>query len=310
MEQLIADVAERIFADHVDRALLDRAEAGEFPGALWAVIHDAGLHLLGDPEADFDAGDLFGLLKLAGRHAVPLPLAEILVAASIPALAAPGRPPKTGVTTIAVRGVAPWARAADRVLTLDGELCEDFAVAMGANLAGEPRDRVTLGPTEPVAVPGDLFERLALSRVALMAGALDRILAMTIDHATERQQFGRPISKFQAVQHGLAVLAGEVAAAGRACDGAVQALGAPGFADQVAAAKARLGEAGGVVAEIAHQIHGAMGFTHEHGLHHYTRRIWAWRDEYGRESQWQERLGRRIAAGGADQLWDFITRAG
>ena len=55
-------------------------------------------------------------------------------------------------------------------------------------------------------------------------------------------------------------------------------------------------------------MHGAFGFTHEHSLHHYTRRLLAWRDEYGREREWQEQLGRRAAARGADQLWDFITR--
>ena len=81
-----------------------------------------------------------------------------------------------------------------------------------------------------------------------------------------------------------------------------------GFVNQVAAAKARVGEAAGVVAEIAHQIHGAFGFTYEHSLHHFTRRLWAWRDECGRESEWHERLGRSVAYGGADNVWDFITR--
>jgi alkylation response protein AidB-like acyl-CoA dehydrogenase len=72
-------------------------------------------------------------------------------------------------------------------------------------------------------------------------------------------------------------------------------------------AKARVGEAAGVASEIAHQVHGAMGFTHEHQLHHFTRRLLAWRDEFGRENYWQQRIGRQIASGGADALWDFVV---
>ena len=307
MEALIAQTAERIFADHVDRNLLDRAEApasGEFPNALWRVVQSAGLHLVGRPDSGSDLGDLFGLLKVAGRHALPLPLAEVLVANAVLPDGAAG----AEFTTIAVDGVAPWARAASRVLDLDGTLHVSFAVEPGANIAGEPRDRVSVGRTAEVALPGETYLYMGLSRTSLMAGALERTMEMTIDYATERTQFGRPIAKFQAIQHSLAVLAGEVAAAVRACDGAVEALGSDAADSQIAAAKARVGEAAGVVVEIAHQVHGAFGFTHEHSLHHYTRRLLAWRDEYGREREWQERLGRRAVARGADQLWDFITR--
>ena len=306
MEALIAQTAERIFADHVDKALLDRAEApaGVFPDALWHTVQDAGLHLVGRPDSGTELGDLFGLLKVAGRHALPLPLAEVLVANAV----LPEIPAGAGFTTIAVDGVAPWARAANRVLDLGGALHVSFTVEPGANIAGEPRDSVNGGRTTKVALPREIYLYMALSRTSLMAGALERTMEMAVDYATERTQFGRPIAKFQAIQHNLAVLAGEVAAAVRACDGAIESLGSAGSDNQVAAAKARVGEAGGIVAEIAHQVHGAFGFTHEHSLHHFTRRLLAWRDEYGREREWQERLGRRAAARGADQLMDFVTR--
>ncbi len=306
MESLIAQTAERIFADHVDKALLDRAEApaGVFPDALWRTVQESGLHLVGRPDSGSELGDLFGLLKVAGRHAVPLPLAEVLVANAV----LPDVPDGAGFTTIAVDGIAPWARAASQVLDLDGTLHVSFTVEPDANIAGEPRDRVNAGETDRVAVPSELDLYMALSRTSLMAGALERTMEMAVDYATERSQFGRPIAKFQAIQHNLAVLAGEVAAAVRACDGAIESLGSAGADNQIAAAKARVGEAAGTVAEIAHQVHGAFGFTHEHSLHHFTRRLLAWRDEYGREREWQERLGRRAAARGADQLMDFITR--
>ena len=302
MDRLIADTAERIFSDHVDRGVLDAAERGEFPHALWDVVREAGLHLVGSPGSGTDDGDLYELLKVAGGHAVPLPLAEVLIANSFL--------DEAGLTTIAVDGVAPWGRVADRVVTVEGEMSVDFDVAEHANLAGESRDCVQMRNAYRVDVPGELYERMALSRAALMAGALDRILGMAIDYATEREQFGRPIAKFQAVQHSLAVLAGEAAAARCACDGAIMSLASADFAVTVAAAKARVGEAAGVAAEIAHQVHGAMGFTHEHSLHHFTRRLWAWRDEYGRETHWQEQLGRRVAGGGADSVWEFLVGAG
>lgn len=302
MNGLITDTAERIFSDHVDRGVLDAAEGGEFPDALWNVVREAGLHLVGSPGSGTDDGDLFGLLTIAGRHAVPLPLAEVLVANS--------SLDEGGLTTIALDGVAPWGRVADRVLTVDGEISSDFDVTEGANLAGESRDRIKLRDARRIGLPAQFYERMALSRVALMTGALDHILSMAIDYATEREQFGRPIAKFQAVQHNLAILAGEVAAARCACDGAIMSATSPNFAVMVGVAKARVGEAAGIVAEIAHQVHGAMGFTHEHSLHHFTRRLWSWRDEYGRETHWQEQLGRRVAGRGADSVWEFLVGVG
>ena len=301
MDPLIENTAERIFADHVDTAVRQRAAAGEFPVALWSALRKAGLHLVGSAESGTSLADLFALLQVAGRHAVPLPLADLLMANAVAGHA--------GITVVMDDGYAPWARIADRVLDVDGRLCTQFEYSEDINIAGEPFDRVALGDCETVEVPAHFRELMALSRVALMAGALQQVLALSIDYATERQQFGRPIAKFQAVQHALAVLAGETAAATCACDGASAALDSAAFPLQAAAAKARAGEAAGSAVEIAHQVHGAMGFTHEHNLHQFTRRLMAWRDDHGRESQWQQRLGENIVAQGAGNAWDCIVRA-
>jgi acyl-CoA dehydrogenase len=120
-------------------------------------------------------------------------------------------------------------------------------------------------------------------------------------------QFGRPIGKFQAVQHMLALLAGHAAAAGAAADAAIDAGAIRPSEFAVAVAKARIGEAAGKGAEIAHQIHAAMGYTREHNLHFVSRRLWAWRDEFGNETHWQMRLGRLVARQGADALWPMLT---
>ena len=172
MDRLIEDTAERIFGDNVDKGVLDAAEAGELPRVLWEVVRNSGLHLVGSPQSGTGFNDLYGLLRIAGRHAAPLPLAEVLIANALL--------DEEDFTTIAVDNVAPWARLADRVLTVGGELTVAFEAEPGSNLAGESRDRVAIRNAERVDVPRDLYERLALSRVALMAGALDRVLAMAV----------------------------------------------------------------------------------------------------------------------------------
>jgi alkylation response protein AidB-like acyl-CoA dehydrogenase len=112
----------------------------------------------------------------------------------------------------------------------------------------------------------------------------------------------------------MAVMAAEVAAAIRSAEAGLAGLGGERETDEIAQAKVRVGESVGVVAELAQQVHGAMGYTHEHRLHHCTRRLWAWRDEYGTEQEWQERLGRRIARladdQGIDAVWQFVASRG
>jgi len=87
-------------------------------------------------------------------------------------------------------------------------------------------------------------------------------------------------------------------------------VGGEVVAAEVAIAKLRVGEAAGSGAAIAHQVHGAMGFTYEHSLHHATRRLWAWREEFGNETHWATVLGRMVAARGADALWPLVTQGG
>jgi len=215
-------------------------------------------------------------------------------------------------------GVAdvPWGREAQLVVGIETSggaglvLEQPQATARASNMAGEPRDRVDGTGSAALSVAEPCFELLALARTVQMAGCLERILELSLQYANEREQFGRPIGRFQAIQHSLAVMAAEVAAAVRSADAAVDAIGDDRFTLEVAAAKARVGEAAGVCAELAHQVHGAMGFTHEHRLHHFTRRVWAWRDEFGNETYWRRRLGRHIAGLGAAGVWDFLATRG
>ena len=127
-----------------------------------------------------------------------------------------------------------------------------------------------------------------------MSGALRRVLDMTVAYATQRRQFKVAISRFQAVQQMLAAMAGEVEAATAAVASAVEQP----TPSRIAAAKVRAGDAAGQVASLAHQVHGAIGVTEEYHLHHLTRRLWAWRDEFGNEARHARALGEALAVAG------------
>ena len=289
--------------------------------------------------------DALFVLRRSAFHGAPVPLAETFLAGRL--LSAAGLSVPEGVLSVSVAHTkdhlqlqgdgeqtrlsgpahrVPWGLSCDHLVLVaqrDGVPCvvrvERQALATVAhtsvkNLAGEPRIDFNFQntPCAAVAPLAQANERLlcegALMRSVQMAGALQRALAYSLQYANDRVQFGRPIGKFQAVQHMLAVLAGHVAASAAAVDAAIEASENEPSDFAVAVAKSRAGEAAGKGADIAHQVHGAMGFTREHNLHHLTRRLWSWRDEFGNETHWQTRIGEMALKQGANMLWPFLTR--
>ena len=342
-DNIIVDTATRIFRDLCEPATVNEVEEGKWPAALWDALEGSGLTLTWVPDELGGAGaalaDGFAVLRVAGWFVAPVPLPETLMAGWLLAQAGitvPGGPltiapvHADGRITLTVDGAlsgrarkVPFARNAGHIALL-AHRGNEAAVALVAaaglpisqstSLAGEPRDDVSFDGVVPEAVQpaGVDQDRLvsfgAAVRLQQMAGAMEKILEQSVQYALDRSQFGRPIAKFQAVQHNLATLAGEVAAASAAADAAAEACALPEMAiSEIAIAKVRGGEAAGTGAAIAHQVHGAMGFTYEHSLHHATRRLWAWREEFGNEAVWAARLGRMVAERGADELWPFIT---
>jgi len=206
----------------------------------------------------------------------------------------------------------PWGRAVEQVVAVVDAQALTVAVASAVrvehhtNLAGEPRDTLVFERAEPQDVrPAacDLGERGALTRAALIAGALTAMARLTIAYAGERRQFGRPIAAFQAVQQHLVTLAQDATLVAAATEGAARAPGS----FEIAAAKTLASRAALSATRAAHQVHGAMGMTQEYRLHHFTRRLWAWRNEYGDEQYWAARLGGAVAAAGAEKLYPAIT---
>ncbi len=318
---LLLETAERAFSELGADASFEEA---------WDRVSALGFESLLASEADGgfggDWGDAFAVLRCAGGNALPLPLGEVMVAAK---LAASCGASLSGSATLAElihgkidaagrftgRMSAPWGSNVRQVFfDVAGELAMaivgDAKVEKRFNPAGESRDLLVF-EASPVSLLGtpslSALAAGAFVRVAQMAGAMDAALATSIQYANERQQFGKQIGKFQAVQQALAMFAEEAAAVNCAGQAAARALDYGDAAFEVAAAKARANIAADFGTATAHQVHGAIGFTQEHALHRLTRRLMSWRSEFGGERFWSEYLGKRVCAGGADAFWTDLT---
>lgn len=316
----------------VGAILKGRDSRDDFDRSLWKDLCDTGFHLLGVPEEIGGSGgglrDLAVVVDLLAFHGARVPVAEAaFLAGWLLARAGLSIPDGVVVASIDTAGVhglrlsgrvrAPWARHADHVVTTthDGNVAVSpvSAVERQENLAGEPRDVVVLDNVEVTAVapvgvePDEISHRGALVRAVQLAGAARAVLASARRHVAQREQFGRPLARFQAVQQHLATLAAEVTAMRVSADAAVLAVEASDRrADiAVAAAKATTSAGANVVAGIGHQLHGALGYAAEHALGAATTRLWSWREEFGNESYWHDRLA---AAEGS--VWSVVTGGG
>jgi acyl-CoA dehydrogenase len=260
------------------------------------------------------------VFRLAGYHALALPVVEAIIAASL-AGAQTGR----GTIASAAEGTVAQGRFSGRISGICHAEGAGYVVAPDpsggsmvieldlahpdrtATIAGDERGALTLADVPVRKVERDVHALGALARTAQIAGAMDAALALSVDYVNQRQQFGRALAKFQAVQQSLATFACEAAAANCAAIGVGQAMARGDAPYEIAAAKLRANRAAGTGAALAHQVHGAIGFTHEYALHPVTRRLWAWRSEFGNDAYWSGILSQRIVARGADNFWADIT---
>lgn len=334
---LLTETVERVFADlmtGINQVEYDSIAKGSLPAALWQAIEENGIASVMVPEATggFGGGweDAAVVFNRTGSHALPLPVAETLLAhfllarAGIDIPAGPiGIAAATGIRLDRDGRISgscnavPWANAVPRLLVA----CEASHIALietskvhiantSRNVAGEPLADVRFDAIQAVAhapVDLDLHACGALLRAAQMAGALSTALRLSVEYANERVQFGKPIGKLQAIQQSLAVFADEVAAVNCAALSACRAADCGNANFEIAAAKLRANRAVGPATSIAHQVHGAIGFTREYKLHGNTQRLMAWRSEYGNDRYWAGRLGAMVAQRGADNFWPDLT---
>jgi acyl-CoA dehydrogenase len=327
---MLADMIERLFDRHLDDAAQAQAREGVWLGAIWAEVEEMGLPLalLSEAQGGFglEAVDQGEVLRLLGRHAVPLPVAETMGANRL--LAAAGLPLAEGPAGLAR---ADHLTLADGMLKGQvervawGEQLDCLALAVGDTLYRVPRAGWSLAatghaanfqprPSLEIAWQADASAPLpycplaegAVVRAFQIAGALEAALDLSLAHTSTRVQFGKPLSKNQAVQHELAKLAGELACATAAAALAQEAL-ERGDMLGVATGTLRAREAAGAGASIATQAHGAIGFTREHALHLYTTALWTWRDEFGGQVYWAKLLGQAALDAGPDGYWPMVT---
>lgn len=347
-DNIVAETAERIFADLADAQTINHDKQGTWKAPLWQALTESGLPLSWVPEECDGSGtsmaEGFSVLSVAGRAGVSVPLAETMLAGWLLAqgkikspegmmTVAPASPRDRltlnadGTISGRTRGI-PFASEAKHIAVIAGgsiALVDAGAckIDAGLSLAGDHSDTVHFDKVKPVAIataPAGIDEKAlllmgALARSLQIAGALESMLSISVQYSGERVAFEKKISKFQAVQHNLAKLAGETSAALAAASSAADAFSHGQPVDdalflEAAAAKIRCSEAAEKGAAIAHQVHGAIGFTDEHHLHFLTNRLRAWRDDFGSDHYWAERLGQAAIDARHGGLWSFITAIG
>lgn len=342
---LLGDSVRRALNDTVTPRATIEAERAGLDEAAWRQLQDLGV--VGADASVMSMAEFAVVIECVAAAGALVPYADseaigrwlasagnLEVGTGIVAVAAvddaPGRVRvERGGAALNLRGtVIPWACRADQLLFSfrSGNQCFvalkdrcDVELQRMPDMAGEPHGVVVSDTIEIAAVhlrevsaargPDAVMQRGALCRSLQMLGAMTRANELTLQYARDRKQFKRSLSDFQVIQSYLAAMAGELCAAAMAAETAVSATGDDAF-EAIASAKVRAGQAARQVASLGHQVHGAIGFTQEYPLNLWTRRLWAWREEYGNEAYWAARLGARVVARGADALWPHLTRPG
>ncbi len=322
---MFLEALEKILAGHVTSSAIRAVEAGGSDASVWQPIESAGLLDLMLPEEQGGAAlalpDLFPILECLGRHAVPLPVAQAIVARALVGAQAtlPG-----GMLTIALH----WRReadgqwccpqlpaggVADHVLLADG----DTLLLLGCAAAkrepvGDPRSQTAdlhwrnATPVLRVDQGGQqLAPFVAAMSGAVLSGLMQRCFNMALEHCNTRVQFGKSIGKFQALQQQLSVMAEHVLAAAIAAEAAFRSPGGTPAPLAAAVAKSRTSEAAALVAAVAHAVHGAIGMTDEYDLGLFTRRLHEWRMAYGAEQVWNQQIGAQVLTS-RQTLVDFV----
>ncbi|MFA5581743.1 MAG: acyl-CoA dehydrogenase family protein [Paracoccaceae bacterium] len=302
--RMLEDLAERLFG----QAMADPAarKDAELPTRLAAMAEEAGLPLALIPEEEGGMGatleDAAVLAWRAGYHAAPLPIVSLILAPTLAGadgavLAAPGTRQAEG--------------PADRIAVVAGDTLAIHAAEPAFEaLDHRPWVRATGDALATYTTPG-LADRLAVQGACLtaaaMLGAMHRVSEITIDYANTRKQFGRPLSAFQALQHRIAEAVSEYTVAQAAVAGAIRAFDG-GWLRPLhwQSAKVQSGRAATTITAAAHQILGAIGFTEEHELHHYSKRLWIWRDSWGRQAALEDAIG-QAAIDAPEGLWSHIV---
>lgn len=269
---------------------------------LWPRLGEMGVLGVLAPAAQGGFGgdllDLVLLLEETGRAALPEPIVEH-AAVALPLLDDAGVAAAAAgditVTVVPPSGLVPYGAGADLVL-IDGEFVEPSSLSLQLHESVDGSRRLFGTASPPTSIAGAGFDRAALGVAAQLIGLADRMLAMTVEYAKERRQFGVPIGSFQAVKHHLANVALALEFARPLVYRGAWSI-AHGDDDRsvhVGMAKARASEAALLSGRVALQVHGAIGYTTEYDLHLFMKRAWALAASWGDATWHDDRVGRAI----------------
>ena len=147
-----------------------------------------------------------------------------------------------------------------------------------------------------------------LSHSKFIVGLLKEVLKLTIEHAETRTQFGKQIISFQMIKNNIALMVEAIQQAEIITNKVIESFDQGKFNElSFMASKLKVIEAISLVVNYSHQIHAAMGYTEEHILHYYTRKLMALREDDGSEYEWATSLA-KIVLEDEKNLWTVLTR--
>ena len=331
MESVFYDSTCRLLEQECTPGVIRQIESTADVSALWASLESSGFADALLPESANGAGlslmEAWPIVFALGRHVVPAPFAQTMMARAW--LVSAGLAVKPGSITFAPFQVTQTAdgvscrnvsfgRVADYVLVQHDQdvmllAAKDAQVTMSGGHGSLDADMhwpaAAVKAAPHAHAPAHLMADLqAWSLAALIAGASDRVLEMTLDYANQREQFGKPIGRFQALQQQISEMAEQVfgvrMASEMSCRGETS-IPVPMLA---ALAKMQCSQAVAKIAAVTHATHGAIGVTQEYDLQLYTRRLREWSRAGGGQGYWAARIGAAALSSPHGAL-DFIRES-
>ena len=160
-------------------------------------------------------------------------------------------------------------------------------------------DQVVVPPDGVLGLAGgaasDAERQLQIAVVlqgAEMVGAVNRAFEFTVEYASDRYSFGRPLASYQALKHRFADMKVWLEAAHATADAAARAVDvdSPLAAELVSVAKSYIGDHAPAILQDCVQLHGGIGVTWDHDLHLYLRRVVTDRSQFGTPGDHRERV--------------------
>ena len=322
LDDMFLDSFTRLLDDVSDSSALRAVQAGGSTAAIWDAVQESGFVDALLPEdaggAGFATATIVPLITAAGERLLPVAFAQTMVARMLAAKAGAelGIDGPVVLWPLSAAGTlrsqaAPAIWEAGHALVQQGD---QFTVR--PLVAAAERDGFEYLPAqldesaEPVAsftlAGEDLLDGAAAITAIMTSGTCNKVMQMALDYVNDRKQFGRALSKFQAIQHMTAQMAEQAVVASSAARIGFTVDGDTLSPLRVAVAKSVTGEAAVQVSAIAHACFAAIGITEEYDLQLYVRALKRAQVSFGSDAYWAKKLGQARIAGRYDTSADFI----